>query len=127
MGAGFGRQMHRRIAFRRPAMAGKAGERNMQFRARCGMARMTVEQPLHRVVGIRLRQAAWIPLKCNGLPMRKGKRNLHERCVSYCDLPINSSYGLIESWVRAIRPQGKLVVGLIGMIGATLLSKISPS
>src|ERR1700730_11251666 len=66
----------------------------MEFGAGFGVARMAVEQPLRRIVGIGFRQAVWVFLGGDFLPMGEGERDRKHRTYCNCSLLITLAYGV---------------------------------
>ena len=71
-GAGLVGQFHRRVGLGRPAVAGQAGDGDLQRVG--GGLRVAVEQPLGGVVGVRLGQAVGVALGGDLLPVGRGRR-----------------------------------------------------
>ena len=75
-GAGFGREAHGGVGLGRPAIAGEAGEGDVQFCPGIGVARVAMEQPLGGVVGIGFGQAVGVFFRGDLLPVGEVEREL---------------------------------------------------
>jgi hypothetical protein len=88
-GASFGREAHVGIGLGWPAIAGEAGEGNVEFGAGPGVARMPVEQPLRWVIGIGLGQTIREFLGSNFLPIHAVERDFDQGSVGYFQRLVN--------------------------------------